>query len=118
MLDEANDDARSRRSVALSKATAALAASINKGGKDQQSAAGGNKELKERLLKDFGIQAVQDHLAQQQFDQISQVSALDSEIDEWAALNKYAILKDFEDKQDQRAKQMESKKRIREELEK
>ena len=70
--------------------------------KSRMSMPGGAGGLKDRLLTDFGIQAAQDHLAQQQYDKISQVSALDSEIDEWAALNKYAVLKDFEDKQDQR----------------
>ena len=111
LIEEANEDARSRRSVAMSKASAKASQ------KSRMSMPGGAGGLKDRLLTDFGIQAAQDHLAQQQYDKISQVSALDSEIDEWAALNKYAVLKDFEDKQDQRKAQLESKRRMREELE-
>ena len=42
---------------------------------------------------------------EQQDDLVSTVSGLESEIDEWAALNKYAVLKEFYTVQQQREMQ-------------
>ena len=65
-----------------------------------QSLAGSAALLKQRLEQDFGI--VQHHNKGENNDANSVVSGLDDEIDEWAALNKYAVLRAHQEKQDQR----------------
>lgn len=56
--------------------------------------AGSAALLRERLKQDFGIV---EHNAppNPECDKVSQISGLDDEIDEWAALNKYAVLRSF-----------------------
>ena len=49
--------------------------------------------MRERLAKDFGIGV--EKLEAQKADAVSIVSNFDDEIDEWAALNKYAVLRSF-----------------------
>ena len=46
------------------------------------------------------------------------MSGLDDEIDEWAALNKYAVLRAHQEKQDQRTAARDRQVRMREELQK
>jgi len=47
--------------------------------------------LRERLRQDFGSD-----------DKASVISGLEDEIDEWAALNKYAVLQQFVESQDKK----------------
>ena len=51
-------------------------------------------------------------------DTVSVVSGLEDEIDEWAALNKYAILRSFVDNQDKKLAYKDRQVAMREELEK
>ena len=46
------------------------------------------------------------------------MSGLDDEIDEWAALNKYAVLRAHQEKQDQRLAARDRQVKMREELQK
>ena len=51
--------------------------------------------MRERLAQDFGIGV--DKIESQKQDAVSVVSSFDDEIDEWAALNKYAVLRSFQE---------------------
>lgn len=75
--------------------------------------AGSAALLKQRLEQDFGIVQVN-----KDYDANSNVSGLDDEIDEWAALNKYAVLRAHQEKQDQRTAARDRQVRMREELQK
>ena len=55
-----------------------------------QSLVGSAALLKQRLEQDFGVK-----LSGADPDKVSVISGLDDEIDEWAALNKYAVLRSF-----------------------
>ncbi len=70
--------------------------------------------LRERLKQDFGIV---EHKGPE-IDKVSQISGLDDEIDEWAALNKYAALKSYQDNQDKKLSYKDRQVKMREELEK
>lgn len=86
-MREANDDAHSyhsRRSQ-ISKAASKVARSGA-----AQSLVGSAAMLRERLQKDFGIG---EH--NNADDTKSDISGLEDEIDEWAALNKYNVLRSF-----------------------
>lgn len=67
--------------------------------------------LRERLKQDFGI------CEPAEADKVSQISGLDDEIDEWAALNKYAVLKSFQDNQNKKLAAKDRQVKMREELE-
>ena len=84
LRDEANEDAKSRRSH-ISKTASAMARSGA-----PQSLVGSAALLKQRLEQDFGVK-----LSGADPDKVSVISGLDDEIDEWAALNKYAVLRSF-----------------------
>jgi len=60
-----------------------------------QSFVGSAALLRDRLLKDFGFSPGED-------DKVSVISGLDDEIDEWAALNKYAVYRSYHDNQEKR----------------
>lgn len=66
--------------------------------------------LRDRLDRDFG--------KDDNDDGRSEVSGLDDEIDEWAALNKFAILQSYQANQQKKVAAKERQSRIREELEK
>ena len=70
--------------------------------------------MNERVLRDFpqrdGLVIAQDG------DKSSVVSGLESEIDEWAALNKYAVLKEYYTAKSQAEVTKQRKERIRNEL--
>ena len=51
-------------------------------------------------------------------DSVSIVSGLEDEIDEWAALNKYAVLRSFVESQDKKLANKDRQVAMREELEK
>ncbi len=101
-----NDDARSRRSCHISRTASQVARSgaVN-------SMAGSAALLRERLKQDFGI-VEQNPDA----DKVSQISGLDDEIDEWAALNKYAVLRSFQENQDKKMAAKDRQVKMREEL--
>ena len=82
--------------------------------------AGSAALLRERLRQDFGVGPDdKPNQAYQDADEIiSQVSGLEDEIDEWAALNKYAILRSYQDTQEKKTAARERQIRMREELEK
>ena len=61
---------------------------------------------RERIKKDFGVDD----------DQGSVVSGLEDEVDEWAALNKYQILRTYQEKEDKKEKARDAQIRMREEL--
>ena len=105
--DEVNEDARSRRSH-ISKTASQVARSGA-----AQSLAGSAALLKQRLEQDFGI--VQHN---KDFDANSEVSGLEDEIDEWAALNKYDMLRAHRETQEKRVVARDRQVRMREELEK
>ena len=77
--------------------------------------------LRERLRQDFGIvehkQDFSNNLINPEADKVSQISGLDDEIDEWAALNKYAVLKSFQDNRDKKIAARDRQVKMREELE-
>ena len=52
------------------------------------------------------------------YDVNSEVSGLDDEIDEWAALNKYAVLRAHQETQEKRTAARDRQMRMREELQK
>ena len=90
LRDEAAEDARSRQSH-ITKTASQMARS-----NAPQSLAGSAAMLQQRMLKDFGIIPIGDSKpAAQNIDAISTVSGLDDEIDEWAALSKYNVLRNF-----------------------
>ena len=64
--------------------------------------AGSAALLRERMARDFGIVGIGDKPALQNNDAMSTVSGLDDEIDEWAALNKYAVLRSFQETMDRK----------------
>ena len=51
-------------------------------------------------------------------DKMSVVSGFEDEIDEWAALNKFQLLRDHKEAQDRKIEAKERQKNMREELEK
>lgn len=59
--------------------------------------AGSAALLRERMARDFGMIGIGDKPAAQAADTMSTVSGLDDEIDEWAALNKYTVLRNFQE---------------------
>lgn len=59
--------------------------------------AGSAALLRERMARDFGMIGIGDKPAAQAADTMSTVSGLDDEIDEWAALNKYNVLRNFQE---------------------
>ena len=61
-----------------------------------QSLVGSAALLRERLVKDFGVS---DPRAD---DNRSEISGLEDEVDEWAALNKYNILRTYQETQAKR----------------
>ena len=85
--DDVNEDANMRRSH-ISQTASAVARSGA-----PQSLTGSAALLRERLAQDFGIGVNKDA------DANSVVSGLDDEVDEWAALNKYAVLRSYQDRQ-------------------
>lgn len=105
--DEANEDARSRRSH-----IAKTASQVARSGA-AQSLAGSAALLKQRLEQDFGI--VEQN---RDMDVDSVVSGLEDEIDEWAALNKYAVLRAHQENQKKRTAARDSQILMREELQK
>ncbi len=107
MRDEAGDDAKSRRSH-ISKTASAMARSGA-----HQSLAGSAALLKQRLEQDFGVK-----LTAPDTDKVSVISGLDDEIDEWAALNKYAVLRSYQENQEKKVAVRDRQMRMREELEK
>ena len=63
-----------------------------------QSMAGSAALLRERMTRDFGMIGIGDKKpAAQQVDEISTVSGLDDEIDEWTALSKYAVFRNYQE---------------------
>lgn len=74
-----------------------------------QSLVGSAALLKERLLHDFGMPA--------EDDKLSTITGLEDEIDEWAALNKYAVYRAYQDSQENKKAQQQRKEVMREELE-
>ena len=75
--------------------------------------------LRERLRQDFGIVEHKQDFSNlnPEADKVSQISGLDDEIDEWAALNKYAVLKSFQDNRDKKIAARDRQVKMREELE-
>ena len=69
--------------------------------------------LKQRLEQDFGVK-----LNATDTDQKSVISGLDDEIDEWAALNKYAVLRSYQENEEKKVAVRDRQLRMREELEK
>ena len=69
--------------------------------------------LKQRLEQDFGVK-----LNATDTDQKSVISGLDDEIDEWAALNKYAVLRSYQENEEKKVAARDRQLRMREELEK
>ena len=69
-------------------------ASMKSQAKKEGSMAGSQVQLNNRMDRDFPV-------AEEQ-DQMSTVSGLESEIDEWAALNKFAVLKEYYSVQQQK----------------
>jgi len=51
-------------------------------------------------------------------DKFSTISGLESEIDEWGALNKYAILRNYKEAEEKKEKKIMARRTIREELDK
>ena len=64
--------------------------------------AGSAAMLRERMARDFGMVGIGEKPAAQAADTISTVSGLDDEIDEWAALSKYAVLRNFQETMDKK----------------
>ena len=62
-----------------------------------QSLVGSAALLRERLAKDFGVSG--DTRAD---DNRSDISGLEDEVDEWAALNKYNVLRTYQETQAKR----------------
>ena len=102
---EARSEARSKESLVQS-----FVEILSNQTKDKNSAAGGKLLINERLLRDFPDRR------NQEADQSSMVSGFESEIDEWAALNKYALLKEHYDEQTRAEKIKKSKEKMRQEL--
>ena len=68
----------------------------------------------ERVIRDFPERKENPELTDG--DQVSVVSGLESEIDEWAALNKFALLKEHHDEKSKAEKIKAQKERMRQEL--
>ena len=65
----------------------------------------------ERVIRDFPERKENPELTDG--DQVSVVSGLESEIDEWAALNKFALLKEHHDEKSKAEKIKAQKERMR-----
>ena len=90
---EAAEDARSRQTH-ITKTASQMARS-----NAPQSMAGSAALLRERMTRDFGMIGIGDNKrpAAQQVDELSTVSGLDDEIDEWTALSKYAVFRNYQE---------------------
>lgn len=78
-----------------------------------QSMVGSAAMLRQRLWQDFGIVEVDPN-----DDQRSYVSGFEDEIDEWAALNKFALYREYQEAQEKKKDYKQRQQVLREELEK